>query len=123
MADYIDREAAEKVAERYGCTYGASLGRHSGLADCIASEIEALPAADVSPVRHGEWEWFEEWIPCTTEHPRECEDCGWRCGNCKQALEDMVGGYWDNPDETPKLAYCPNCGAKMDGGGVGRETD
>lgn len=85
--------------------------------ETLAYDIRSMkPVADVAPVRHGEWEWFEEWIPCTTEHPRECEDCGWRCGNCKQSLEDMVGGYWDNPDETPKLAYCPNCGAKMDGG-------
>lgn len=62
-----------------------------------------------------EWEWFEEWSPSTPEHPRECDDCGWRCGKCKVALEDTVGGYWDNAFEKPKLHYCPNCGAKMKG--------
>lgn len=71
-------------------------------------------AIEISRVRHGQWEWFEEWIPSTTEHPAECEDCGWQCGNCKRALEDMVGGYWDDPYERPQLAYCPNCGEKMD---------
>lgn len=50
MAEYIEREAAEKVAEKYGCTNGSALGIHSGLADCIAFEIAKLPAADVSPV-------------------------------------------------------------------------
>ena len=72
------------------------------------------PAVDPESLRpKGRWEWFEEWLPSTTEHPRECLDCGWQCGECKNALEDMVGGYWDNPDEKPDLNYCPNCGAKM----------
>ena len=76
--------------------------------------IEVIPAADAAPVRHGKWEWFEDWNPSTPDHPTECEDCGWRCGKCKTALEDVVGGYWDDPDEEPTLRYCPNCGAKME---------
>ena len=64
-------------------------------------------------VKHGQWEWFEEWIPSTPDHPKECEDCGWRCGKCKTALEDVVGGYWDDPFETPMINYCPNCGVKI----------
>lgn len=48
--EYIEREAAEKVAAKYGCTNGATIGIHSGIADCIAFEIAKLPAADVSPV-------------------------------------------------------------------------
>lgn len=64
----------------------------------------------------GEWEWFEEWSPSTTDHPRECDDCGWRCGECKTALADIVGGYWDDPNEKPNLNFCPNCGARMKGG-------
>lgn len=50
MAEYIEREAAVKIAERYGLTRGSVLGRHTGIADCIASEIDQLPAADVAPV-------------------------------------------------------------------------
>ena len=51
MADeYIRREDAIKIAERYGLANGSVLGRHTGLADCIASEILSLPAADVAPV-------------------------------------------------------------------------
>ena len=41
MAEYIEREAAVKVAEKYGLANGSALGRHTGLADCIASEIAA----------------------------------------------------------------------------------
>lgn len=50
MADCIERESAVKIAEKYGLTNGSVLGRHTGLADCIASEIASLPAADVAPV-------------------------------------------------------------------------
>nr|DAW26857.1 MAG TPA: hypothetical protein [Caudoviricetes sp.] len=50
MADYIERKAAVKIAEKYGLANGSVLGRHTGLADCIASEIASLPAADVAPV-------------------------------------------------------------------------
>lgn len=50
MDDYIEREAAVKIAEKYGLANGCVLGRHTGLADCIASEIAAIPAADVVPV-------------------------------------------------------------------------
>ncbi len=89
MAEYIEREAAQNVAERYGCTNGATLGIHSGLADRIASEIEALPAADVAPVRHGKW------------IKRKCWDFH-VCSECSF--------------ETSPSKYCPNCGADMRGG-------
>ena len=57
--------------------------------------IKRLPAADVAPVVHGRW------IP--TEYPfmNECEDCS-SCG-----YRTLYGNGYD---------YCPNCGAKMDGG-------
>ena len=45
MADYISREAAVKIATKYGLANGSVLGRHTWLADCIAIEIEGLPAA------------------------------------------------------------------------------
>lgn len=50
MADYIEQKAAVKIAEKYGLANGSVLGRHTGLADCIASEIASLPTADVAPV-------------------------------------------------------------------------
>lgn len=50
MAKYIAQESAVKLAEKYGLANGSVLGRHTGLADCIASEIASLPAADVAPI-------------------------------------------------------------------------
>ena len=55
MAEYIKRTDAVKIAEKYGLANGSVLGRHTGLADCIATEISVLPAANVAPVRHGRW--------------------------------------------------------------------
>ena len=79
-----------------------------------AEKIKAIPAADVVPVRHGRWEWFEEWNQSTPESKKECIDCGWRCGRCKVNLDDMVGWYWDDPYDEPKLNWCPNCGMRAD---------
>lgn len=93
MSDYISREAAVKIAQKYGLVNGSALGRHTGLADCIAIEIEGLPAADVEPVRHGRWGnkkgGFFEFAACSF------------CGE-----EAPTAGITPN--------YCPNCGAKMD---------
>ena len=50
MADYIKRTDAVKIAEKYGLANGSVLGRHTGLAECIASEISGLTAADVAEV-------------------------------------------------------------------------
>ena len=48
--EYIKRTDAVKIAEKYGLANGSVLGRHTGLANCIASEISGLPAADVAEV-------------------------------------------------------------------------
>ena len=53
MTDYIKRTDAVKIAEKYGLANGSVLGRHTGLADCIARDISELPAADVAEVVHG----------------------------------------------------------------------
>ena len=63
----------------------------------FAKIIEKLPAADVAPVVHAEWE--------------ETGWDTWRCTNCDcewQFLEGMT------PEEND-ARYCPKCGARMDG--------
>lgn len=60
MSDYISREAAVKIAQKYGLANGSVLGRHTGVADCIAIEIDELPAADVEPVRRVRFESGEK---------------------------------------------------------------
>ena len=118
MAEYIEREALEVALNHRLNFLMAENGEYdhytSGFDEAV-TRVEDFPAADVAPVRHGRWEWFEEWNPSTPDNPTECEACGWRCGECKTALEDMVYGIFDDPDDEPKLKFCPNCGAKMEG--------
>ena len=95
MDEYIKREAAVKVAEKYGLANGSALGRHTGLADCIASEIAIIPAADVAPVAHGRWISFLDGDHIMPERYYRCS----RCGRV----------------ESSRQPYC-HCGAKMDGG-------
>lgn len=61
--------------------------------DTVEDALRNIPTIEAEPVRHGRWEWFEEWSPSTPESPKECTDCGWRCGRCKVKLDDMVGWY------------------------------
>lgn len=56
--------------------------------------IWKAPAADVAPVVHGVWACVNKIDPIS----------GYRCSKCRRIV-----GF----DLTP---YCPNCGAKMDGG-------
>lgn len=77
--------------------------------ETVLEYAENLPAADVAPVVHGQWEWFDEDTGTPiTGYEREW---GWRCTHCKEELPDD----YDDPDCQPKFKYCHNCGAKMDG--------
>ena len=66
--------------------------------ETVADKVESLFAADVRPERHGEW----------NELSLDDQDEGmYICSKCK-SIEFM-------PEECDIYAYCPNCGAKMDG--------
>ena len=61
----------------------------------------SIPAADVAPVRHGQWiEYTKVIIP----EPYNKWEQAWKCSEC--GFDDGFVAY----------NYCPNCGAKMDGG-------
>ena len=93
MVEYIEREAAIKAIDDE-----VSL-------DGLYANIEAIPAADVCPERHGEWKGY------TTSAFRGMDEFGdpiyrdvnvWVCSEC--CRKSVV-----------KENFCPNCGAKMDG--------
>ena len=92
--EYIKRTDAVKIAEKYGLANGSVLGRHTGLADCIASEISELPAADVAPVVHGWWTKVRK-----SRSTWECSVCGTK-----------VGAFFAGCSQ-----YCYCCGAQMGG--------
>lgn len=65
--------------------------------------IEREPAVDAVPVRHGRWALNEDCQPfynyCTADYYYNCSECNY-------TISSRYGLY----------NYCPNCGAKMDGG-------
>ena len=94
MDEYIEREAAIKAMEKADYTLIAN-DADDCKADYLREIIESVPAADVVPVVNGRWKQTE--APFMNEY-EECSVCGYR----------TVWGY--------RFNYCPNCGAKMDGG-------
>ena len=106
MTYYIKRTDAVKIAEKYGLANGSVLGRHTGLADCIARDISELPAADVAEVVHGRWILHHT----VTGNPyTECSNC------CTDVAVKTDKGTFAKLDMRG-IPYCPFCSAKMDGG-------
>lgn len=97
MDDYIKREAAIEICEAE-CQARLRMCDYSGytVAWSVGSEIKALPAADVAPVAQGRWKVGSPICPV--------------CGEDK--FRDLDADIWC--DWLPP--YCPNCGARMDGG-------
>lgn len=87
MAEYIDREAANLALAEQGFVW-----------DKAKQALASVPAADVVPVVHGRWE-------------RDA-DGDWYCTNCDEVVAICESGR----ERTYRKPYCPNCGAKMDGG-------
>lgn len=113
--EYIEREALidfckKIIHDRWNETTAPVSWSHA-YADFI-DDINNQPAADVAPVKRGFWK------PAT-----ESEITGWNPG---YAGYDPIGGYFCSNcsyeaiftcnDEYELSAYCPNCGAKMEGG-------
>lgn len=99
MSDYISREAAKTGMIRYGFT----------APDMTVTEFveDELPAADVEPVRHGNWNirLADEMTLCL-----ECSVCGRRVDNIDLHHLLEAGEYGEACRRYP---YC-HCGAKMD---------
>lgn len=90
--EYIKRErAVDAAVDVYYNTPDIDLS-----CEKFEAAILKIPAADVAPVRHGRWVEKEKYtfgIMCD-------------CSLCENRILDN-GHPWN---------YCPNCGAKMDGG-------
>lgn len=110
MAEYIKREdvfeqfdnGEADVIEMYpdgSCDFGFG-------ASNIRDMINAIPAADVAPVRHGQWDGEGDGYA-----DGEIVIDVWYCSKCGYCIDDGT----DDPNILPN--YCPHCGAKMDGDG------
>ena len=104
MAKYIDREALVEWLKRIPLK---DLSDGRGLCRVIFEDdfkraIKKIPKGiivDVAPVRHGRWiDAYPDIEPNPMFMYGICSECG---------FEQGISKY---------LNYCPNCGAKMDGG-------
>lgn len=101
--------------------YGKWSNKHTEFLKAeVDGYIDAQPTIDAEPVRHGRWEWYEDWGPSTWLEPPDLDKAGWKCSNCGIDLGDYltdclgVNVYVDEEDKMPKIKICPHCGAKMD---------
>ena len=63
--------------------------------ETMVSDLRGMPAADVAPVRHGQWEVV---VGSDGKEHMVCTGC--------RKQQDLTGVF----------SYCPNCGCRMDGG-------
>ena len=68
----------------------------------VLNDRNLIPAADVAPVVHGRW-MHSRYEDCSEQFKRV------KCSQCDQEAYAMAFYVVDGH-------YCPNCGAKMDGG-------
>lgn len=99
--EYISREAAIEEIDKWLDTVGTALvGKGMSYYGELIGCIEDARAADVAEVVHGQWLLDSRWP--SWQH-RECSLCKITFKRTTE-VEDQ---YWQ---------YCPNCGARMDGG-------
>lgn len=60
--------------------------------------ISEFPTVEAEPVRHGHWDYIEEYFA----------DRWWNTYQCS------VCGHQEDFEEPYRMRYCPECGAKMD---------
>ena len=92
MAEYIEREAL--LEKRWDVPFETEDSHFVQVVDVV--DIIAAPPADVAPVRHGRW------IGKNSPYDVNIHICS----VCRGQVS-ILGN---------KLRFCPNCGAKMDGG-------
>lgn len=102
MDEYIKREALREILDGWRDAHADVDDVHGcGLLEDVICEVDAQTAADVALVVHGRWVTrYRSGTPVADGYVSTCCD------------------MWNNR----KSDYCPNCGAKMDGG-ADRETD
>ena len=109
MAEYIDREELYEKAYWHGEHPDVGNPFPDGVDAIDIKDVDAIPAADVAPVRQGRWLNIEEhtvlsyntYFPMTTTS-ETCSECNVRSAflGKKRYVKDI---------------RCPNCVARMDG--------
>lgn len=99
MTEYIEREALYEKAYWHGEHPDVSNPFPDGVDAIDIKDVDAIPAADVAPVRHGRW--IEPSRLYYGAKQYECSLC-------------YSDTFWNKHSITVKYSHCPNCGAIMD---------
>ena len=94
MAEYIERESLYEKSYWHGEHPNVDNPFPDGVDAIDIKDVDAIPSADVAPVRHGRWGTH-------SDRPDSLI-----CSVCKCGFD-----MWKHDPHN----YCPNCGAKMDG--------
>lgn len=111
MSDYIDRDLLlVEIEELKKSPWYNDCGenyerivRSDAIGTVVDLCVKSAPVADVQEGKHGEWIKMDI-IP---------DDPDYFCSECRNFIDVATGKV--TPIERG-LLYCPNCGAKMDGG-------
>lgn len=105
MAEYIKREELMEFPIRRNHYDRKNGNKHfiNGI-ETVLEYAENLPAADVAPVKHGQW------IIGVNN-----DDFDVKCSKCEWTDIFEVAGISTVERIAKVMHYCPNCGAKMDG--------
>lgn len=110
MAEYIEREALIKALESDFNTDWADYASKDYIDgvrdeyDDVLKIICTMPAADVQPVKHGEWDFQGYQL--------------FKCTNCKEIFTQNQLEAMQNHIDQEEFTFpnfCPNCGADMRG--------
>ena len=108
MAEYIEREAL--LEDLQAAVENGGMG--GMVASALKRYVKRAPAADVAPVRHGQWIFGKDLPYSWGQIPKNKYHL-----YCSECLEQAFNLSEDNdPDFDADTSYCPNCGAPMDGG-------
>lgn len=96
-AEYLDRSSLVARMKYYEKHTTEESGEHYAYSVALR-EIRNAPAADVAEVVHGRW-IKDDFLSDDVNNAEKCSQCG-----------ELIGWFGNLPN------YCPNCGARMDGG-------
>lgn len=95
--DITDSEICDKVQE---------ISTNADVYLVVRKVLASFPTVEAEPIKHGKWKMFKYYIGDSHESCIECSECG------AEYNRDDVQRVQDSDN---CFAYCPNCGAKMDG--------
>lgn len=103
MAEYFEREAL--IGDLTAAMDHRGMGQVIG--QTLIRYVKRQPTADVAPVVHAQWGETDLVEVDSHGETYRIQNAGLRCPWCMCAFDKKL--LW-------RRSYCPNCGAKMDGG-------